>query len=250
MGEMLSCRCINAKVNKEEDVKKWLGDVKQIDDTMRAEHCEFEQVAKVVRDSTRKVNPLGEPLYCANASSNNRGGQRPNTNVTGGGMVLKLPKLTNNECRLLFDNNGCLKCRKFFVNHCSANCPNGWLIAASYHTLMQGDVNCAHNGGKAKTVATINTGDNNVAGPSAHPITVVLGTSSAPVAHMPSNASNVIEGTEGSASENSMSVMHNRTPVPPTVSEGHESPPNASHLHWRCLVEGRDLTAPYCSHHG
>jgi hypothetical protein len=47
MNDLLAHHCLNAKTNKEEDFKRWLGEVKRIDDTMHAERCEFEEIAKV-----------------------------------------------------------------------------------------------------------------------------------------------------------------------------------------------------------
>jgi hypothetical protein len=64
MNDLLSCHCGNAKVNKEEDVKKWLSDVKRVDDMMRVECQEFEKIAQVTCDNLCKSTPLGEPSNC------------------------------------------------------------------------------------------------------------------------------------------------------------------------------------------
>ncbi|KAL6307932.1 hypothetical protein BKA93DRAFT_822908 [Sparassis latifolia] len=60
----------------------------------------------------------------------------------------KLPPLTDEELKLLRDNDRCFKCRKFFVpkkergcNRCTDTFPD----ASSYRTLTQADVESAHH---------------------------------------------------------------------------------------------------------
>jgi hypothetical protein len=197
MNDLLAHRCLNAKANREGDVKKWLADIKRIDDTMQAECRKFEEITKVSQENGHRGNPLGEPSNCANVP------QAPTArmpNVTG-----KLLKLTDTERRLLFDNEGCLKCRRFFVAHKSANCPNGWPAAPGYRTLSQADVDRAHSGGKGKGIAAaVNASENKMP---AHPVAVVMGSTKEPAAYMATNASSVIERGNESVSENSVSRL-------------------------------------------
>ena len=46
-----------------------------------------------------------------------------------------LPRLTPAERSLIFDHQGCFKCRQLYVNHKAANCPNGFPPAVTYKTL-------------------------------------------------------------------------------------------------------------------
>jgi hypothetical protein len=64
------------------------------------------------------------------------------------------PPLTENERNLLKENDGCNKCRKFFVGHQSKTCPNDYPKAATYATLTQADVDAAKKG-KSKAVAVV-----------------------------------------------------------------------------------------------
>jgi hypothetical protein len=222
--------------NREGDVKKWLADVKRIDDTMQAERCKFEEITKISRENGRQGNPLGEPSNRVNTL------QTPATrvpNATG-----KLPKLTDTERRLLFDNEGCLKCRKFFVAHKSVNCPNGWPTASGYRTLTQADVDRARNGGKGKGVAAaVNVGENDVP---AHPVAVVMGSTKEPAAYMPANMSSVIERGNESISENSVSTSASvplYTPVPDIKGNitltANDPPFYSPHFLWKCEVASR-----------
>jgi hypothetical protein len=54
MNKLLARHCINAKVNKEGDFKKWLAEVKCIDDTLHAERREFERISEMNRKTARK----------------------------------------------------------------------------------------------------------------------------------------------------------------------------------------------------
>ncbi|KAJ2925520.1 hypothetical protein H1R20_g11574, partial [Candolleomyces eurysporus] len=60
------------------------------------------------------------------------------------------PVLTPEKRKLLENNNGCFKCRRFFVTHHPANCLK-WPDASKYHTLTQTDVDCTHTD-RASTV--------------------------------------------------------------------------------------------------
>ncbi|KAJ8481084.1 hypothetical protein ONZ51_g6252 [Trametes cubensis] len=58
----------------------------------------------------------------------------------------RLPHLTDDEKKLLNTNQGCYKCRRFFQNHTSGTCPNGYPDASSYSTLTMKDVTAAKGG--------------------------------------------------------------------------------------------------------
>lgn len=49
--------------------------------------------------------------------------------------VLALPKLTPTEQVILFDHQGCFKCRQLYVDHKGANCPNDFPLAGMYKML-------------------------------------------------------------------------------------------------------------------
>jgi hypothetical protein len=188
MDELLARRCMHAKANKVQGLKKWLVEVKRLDDLMRAERKEFESIARAGRESNRRSNPLGEPSQRANAPA--ASGSR--TTRPGGKT---LPKLTESERQLLFDNDGCLKCRKFFAGHHSVNCPNAFPNTASYHTLTQADVDKVKLGHTARPIASVG-GDlvEMEEMPLAiHLVAVVVGPTN-PVTYMPVNQSSVIEG--------------------------------------------------------
>ena len=71
MLDNLTCRCVSAKVNKEMSFKKWLGEVKHIDDQMQAEQKEFESITGRQHESFHRKNILSEPSSAANRPTPN-----------------------------------------------------------------------------------------------------------------------------------------------------------------------------------
>jgi hypothetical protein len=245
MDELLACRCMHAKVNKTVDFKGWLGEVKRIDDLMRAERKEFELIAKAGRDS-RRGTPFGEPSQCVNqaVASTSTSRRTPRTGKT-------LPKLTDGERQLLFDNDSCLKCRHFFANHHSSNCPNNFLSGTNYRTLTQADVDRAkapHSNRKAAVaiVPTIEEGDSlnsDRTTPMMHPVTAVMATSH-PIAYMPPNDSSVIEAGSGSETSDEVSTISPEHEPRACPQEADIAPIRGRHLSWKCVLADARLEFP------
>jgi hypothetical protein len=111
MEARLSKCCDAEKVNKVTEFRKWLSEVKHVDEMLWAEHKEFEAIAKSTCNASCHNNVLSEPSHHFNnlTSSSNA-----NTAASSKQPCLKAcPKLTDGEHRLLYDNDGCLKCRHF-----------------------------------------------------------------------------------------------------------------------------------------
>jgi hypothetical protein len=239
MTQKLALRCRLEKLSKTEAFKDWLTEVKHVDDLVRAERADFEMLAKATRDAGRRTNTLTEPSRRVNTNNN---GTSASTSTR-----VNLPKLTDVERRLLYDNDGCLKCRRVFVTHRTHNCPNDFPDPTTYKPLTQMFVDAINRHGKKNVASVMLTGENTVTPVSAQPIAVVMGTSSNPVAYMPSNTSNVIEG-DSVDSENSVSrlvatVIH---PTPSTLkaSVSVTAPLTVPHLFWKCSVSGSTNSFP------
>jgi hypothetical protein len=182
MDDLLSRRCTHLKVNQENDFKKWLVEVKRVDDLMNAERKEFENIAKASREASRRGNQFGEPSLKANTRNPPR-----NQTTSSSSSTPRLSKLTDTERQLLFDNEGCLKCRHFFVNHRSTNCPNAFPSAVGYRSLTQADVDKSKHALRTTTaIAAVSSSSRTeeTENTPVHPVAAVLG-SSHPVAYMP-----------------------------------------------------------------
>jgi hypothetical protein len=143
----LSRVCDDERV-KEDTLDKWLDKVKIIDEKKCRERQQQRADAEEAMCSHLKRNTtsagLTKPSHCYvmfrgvptdKPWVNNRGKPFDATKA--------LPKLTNTEHTLLFDNKGCLKCCRFFLDHCSANCPNEFPSGTNYKTLTSDDVKSA-----------------------------------------------------------------------------------------------------------
>lgn len=75
------------------------------------------------------------------------------TTVTKGSTFVRLPLLTVAERQLLKDNQGCLKCRRPFVNHQSQSCPNGFPPGQGYKPITAETIRAAQ-AARSRTRAT------------------------------------------------------------------------------------------------
>jgi len=119
------------KTNKVVEFRDWLTEVKHVDNLMHSEHTELESLQKLYREASRRSNTLTEP---------SRKPTRPPLPIQPP-LVQPcsgyLPKLTDAERHLLFNNEGCLKCRQSFVSHHSADCPNDFLNSMSIAAVTE-----------------------------------------------------------------------------------------------------------------
>ena len=100
-------------------------------------------------------------------------------------------KLLKSERRLIYNNEGCLKCCHVYVDHCSPKCPNNSPNPSTYKTLMQSFVDMIKRRVKKPVAAVISLDPISVA---TVPVVAVMGSSMNPVAYMPMNASSIMEG--------------------------------------------------------
>ena len=127
-----------------------------------------------------------------------------------------LPKLTDTERNLLLNNEGCLKCCRFFVDHCSANCTNEFPSGVGYKPLTTDDVKsaCCKTSNPVASVADSSHGSGIL------PIVAIM---------PPTNDSVVLEGNSSDLSKDSHDSVSARS-VPFLIP----------HYHWRCAIDGAD----------
>jgi hypothetical protein len=199
---------------------------------LRVEHKEFETITKRTCNASCHNNVLSEPSHCFNNPTSSS-----NANTAA---LLKqpcqkaCPKLTDGECHLLYDNNGCLKCHHFFVSHRSANCPNDFPNAVTYKTLTQTDVDrakCIPNPPVAAVMAPFDDMEDPDTH-NTHPVAAVLSSSVNPITYIASNASSII----GNGSEVCPSATH--PPMIPSI------PPSLTPFHVPHLIPFWSLLNP------
>ncbi|KAJ8482180.1 hypothetical protein ONZ51_g5512 [Trametes cubensis] len=94
-------------------------------------------------------------------------GQRVSATTTAkssSSSAARVPRLTDEEKKLLNANQGCYKCRKFFQTHTSGTCPNGYPDATTYTTLTLKDV-ATTKGSKENLAGKVASVTNDIVGP-------------------------------------------------------------------------------------
>ena len=128
---------------KEDELDKWLNKVKILDEKkcrerqqQRADvdeaarmHLKCNTVSAGLSEQSRRYN-----TFCSATTDKPFAGTKGKT-FDATKALLKLMEV---ERSLLFDNEGCLKCRRFFVKHRSSNCPNGFPSGLNYKPLTTG----------------------------------------------------------------------------------------------------------------
>jgi hypothetical protein len=252
MTDKLARKCKAEKLQEIEELRTWLLEVKRVDDAMRADCQElFEELAKTARAESRKGNPLGEPSQHNNIQGNpNRFGNSTNvnhSNTTASSSMPRthVPKLTEDERSLLYNNQGCLKCRRFHVDHKMANCPIGFPNPAKYKTLTQADADRARPQTNRVAAAVQEESPEADDQSSAYPVSATFSTSCYPIAYMPPNDSSILQRGADSSSDDSVST------VPRAVVGAIPTPEGtggdrffAPHIMWPCTMAGPALEFP------
>jgi len=207
---------------------------------MHAENANFESIMKATRESTRHANTLAEPSHRVNTNNN----FVTNNAASSSASRPILPKLSSVEWQLLYDNEGCLKCRRFFVQHRSAACPNDFPDATNYKALTQSfiDLIKKHLRKPLAAVMTSVAETEAVTASIAVLIAAVMGMSRNPTAYIPSNALSVIEGESDSdmsvSDRNFAAAIANQATWALMVLNKDLAPFTVPHLFWRCSING------------
>ncbi|KII91701.1 hypothetical protein PLICRDRAFT_682050, partial [Plicaturopsis crispa FD-325 SS-3] len=126
--------CRDAKAHRIADNDEWINEVVRCDKKRirNAEHHRLhaEQAAK-----TKVIAPFANKFKTGTTSTY----ITPAIVSASGSAARHLPALTKEERDLLYEFEGCLKCRRFFAGHRRAECPNDFPPVATYKTLTRAD---------------------------------------------------------------------------------------------------------------
>jgi RNase H-like domain found in reverse transcriptase/Integrase zinc binding domain len=241
-SKLALCVRLDKAGNKDDTLAEWLDNIKCVDELMCAENANFESISKATRESTRRANTLAEPSCCVNTNNN----FVPNNAASSSTSHSVLPKLSSVKRQLLYNNEGCLKCRRVFIQHRSAACPNNFPDATNYKPLTQSFVNLIKKclGKPLAAVMTSMAETEAVTTSVAVLIAAVMGMSCNPTAYMPSNASSVIEGESDSnmsvSNRNFAAAVANQATSALTVLNEDLAPFTVPHGHlfWHCSING------------
>ncbi|KAG2337937.1 hypothetical protein BDR05DRAFT_952292 [Suillus weaverae] len=133
----LTIPVLRAQLAGDLSLKKWIEEVKHLDDKHLEDLASHKKIAEELYKSSKRTT-----------SSN-----KTSSSKTYNPSSSRLGTLTEAEHNLLMKHKGCFKCRKFYVLHQSKECPDGMPEASSYKTLMESDAIAAKP--KTKTVAAV-----------------------------------------------------------------------------------------------
>ncbi|KII87828.1 hypothetical protein PLICRDRAFT_73864, partial [Plicaturopsis crispa FD-325 SS-3] len=145
--------CKEVKAYKILDFSKWINEVVRCDKKrMRVAEQHQKVVDTAVKSKTTsfiKAKPTTASITTTSFTRTNSSSAQAN----------RVPALTSEERSLLYEFEGCLKCRRFFAGHMRAECPNDFPVASTYKTLTRADALLAKQNGSGskqkKTVAAI-----------------------------------------------------------------------------------------------
>ncbi|KAG1823747.1 uncharacterized protein BJ212DRAFT_1476620 [Suillus subaureus] len=135
----LTIPVLRAKLADDLTLKKWIEEVKHLDD-------------KCLEDLTSQ-RKIMEDLY--KSSKRTTSSNKPPSSRTYNPSSSRLGTLSEAEWTLLMKHKGCFKCQKFYVSHQSKECTDGAPEASSYKTLTEADAIAAKP--KTRTVAAVGT---------------------------------------------------------------------------------------------
>ena len=204
------------KLNKVANFHKWLNEVGRCNEILHMEREEYEQITKDNRESSSAPHK-----QCL--------------------------KLLDSKCKLLNENEGCIKCRRFFIDHHTVNCLNDFPNPAAYKPLTQHDVDhtkclCSKHMAAINTNTTLTSSSSFSLGESVvHPVAAILCVSHNPVTYISPNRSSILEATSDFDTSNAL-LVSDPLPLVTAISKSplkEVSLLNVPHLYWKCLTSSR-----------
>ncbi|KAF9645798.1 hypothetical protein BDM02DRAFT_3119713 [Thelephora ganbajun] len=214
MDQGLELRMRRIVLAEETSLREWIEAVKTEDEFVTRER---EMAREVVREMLRKEQKG------AKATGRIMGTRIDNTAPTmqrSTASTTALPKLTPAERALIFEHQGCFKCRQLYVDHKGANCPNGFPPSGTYKTLTSEYAEAVRD--------SKNKSRSRAPGPVTH-----VGYDTVEGVDTRALPSAVLGVGEEESDDSSKYVRTRR--IPPLFSE---------HLEWRCRVGGPSVSEP------
>ena len=147
LDEELRACLKNNEACKDKVLKSWIASVHLIDETHAVENkrqCELteETLGQQAKHQNTTTDTLRGPSRRANTSQSNT----TSSSSTSASSFIRLPPLTDNERTLLNAHDGCTKCCRFYMDHHSQACSEGFPSGKGYKTLTVTDALMAKKG--------------------------------------------------------------------------------------------------------
>ncbi|KAG9224343.1 hypothetical protein CCMSSC00406_0004842 [Pleurotus cornucopiae] len=153
----LAQECHRENTNRLSEFRPWLDEVKHLDERRRQR---FEKIAKEFARLNIRGSGAGSSAYAKSTSRQSSIAGAAKGGLSAQQTFVPIPKLLEEERKLLAANGGCFKCRRFFAGHIGPRCPNPTIDGATYKTLTERDVpprpaNYAPRGASSGRVAAV-----------------------------------------------------------------------------------------------
>ncbi|KAF8963212.1 hypothetical protein BDZ97DRAFT_1758710, partial [Flammula alnicola] len=130
----------NKPIDADAEYKAWCDEVHERDQDLRDEEKRFEAKLVDMRNANRERKSLLQRLSDTKPNTSTSTSTRQNTATPAAARpTTGLPKLTDEDRKLLNDHDGCTRCRQFYIGHRAVECPmtksNTWPDATTYRTL-------------------------------------------------------------------------------------------------------------------
>ena len=163
LNQELCTRLKNNEAHKDKVLKSWIASVHLIDETHAVENkrqCKL--IEETLGQQAKCQNTTTDTLHGLSRRANTSQSNTTSSSSTSASSFIKLPPLTNNECTLLNEHNGCTKCHHFDTDHRSQACPEGFPSGKGYKTLTVMDALTTKKGkavakSSAKPIAATST---------------------------------------------------------------------------------------------
>ena len=137
MDQRLELRARRIATGPTTSLREWINAAKIEDECVARERREMKEMMKEMVKEIHKARDMAKRERRMRKPTNTG---RPNLQRVAGGSATQranavLPKLTPAERSVLLEHQGCFKCRQLYVNHRSADCPNGFPSPDSYKPL-------------------------------------------------------------------------------------------------------------------
>ena len=151
LDEELRARLKHNEAWKDKVLKTWINSVRLINEAGAVEtkrHCEL--IEETLDRQVKRQNTKNDTSHGSSRCGN--GAQTNNTSTVSSSSTsyVKLPPLSDAEQTLLNEHDGCTKCRRFYIDHRSQNCPDGFPSGKGYKAVSLTDALTAK---KAKATA-------------------------------------------------------------------------------------------------
>ncbi|KAG6899720.1 hypothetical protein C0995_005118 [Termitomyces sp. Mi166 len=140
----------NNTLTKLDDIDDWIATVLSIDDNLHAQQWQFEDMLKVAKAEAATANAGKKSSFKVTTATNTSipltSGLTMNASTSVDANQTRTCKyiylLTEIECLLFFNHEGCMKCRKFYMgaNHNRENCPQNEPPLLTTYILLTKDL--------------------------------------------------------------------------------------------------------------